>query len=97
MLHTVNKSPFTHQALQTCLRFALAEEPILLYEDGVFAVMDGTKLQSMINNALKNHPVYVVQADLKARGIINVISGVKKIDYGGFVDLVAEHKVNNWL
>lgn len=97
MLHTVNKSPFSHQSFKTCLRFAQKDEPILLYEDGVYAAMAGTENDSTITDALRDHPVYVLQADLKARGISNIIQGIQTVDYTGFVELVEKHKVNNWL
>ncbi len=37
--------------------------------------------------------------DLEARGIADrVMDGVTMVDYGGFVDLVAEHKTSqSWL
>ena len=96
MLHTINKSPFSHQILNTCLRFAQSQEPILLYEDGVYAAMAGTELESFISEVINKHPVYALQADLKARGITNLISGIRTIDYTGFVELVEKHKVNGW-
>ncbi len=43
--------------------------------------------------------VYALKPDLEARGMHDaVIDGVKLVDYGGFVDLVAEHHaVQSWL
>ena len=43
--------------------------------------------------------VYALSPDLEARGMKDkVIDGVKLVDYGGFVDLVAEHRTNqSWL
>jgi tRNA 2-thiouridine synthesizing protein B len=42
MLHTVNKSPFEHSALDTCLRYAREGASVLLIEDGVYAAARGT-------------------------------------------------------
>lgn len=63
----------------------------------MFAAMAGSELESMMPDIIKKHPVYALQADLKARGITKLIQGIKTIDYGGFVELVEKHKVNNWL
>ena len=97
MLHTVNKSPFSSTSLDLCLRFVKKGEPILLYEDGVYAALAGTAQEGKIKGALGSNPVYALSADVKARGVEKLIEGVKVIDYGGWVDLTTEHKVNNWL
>jgi tRNA 2-thiouridine synthesizing protein B len=97
VLHIINKSPFLFSALDACLRFAKKGDPILLYEDGVYAASSGTKIESLMINVIKEHPVYALQADLKARGINNVIHGIEIVDYAGFVDLVEQHKVNSWV
>jgi tRNA 2-thiouridine synthesizing protein B len=97
MLHTVNKSPFVSNNLESCLKFAQKGEPILLYEDGVYAVMSGTRIESSMIGVIKNHPVYAIKADIKARGIDRVLEGVNIIDYTGFVELVEQHKVMAWL
>ena len=68
MLHTINKSPFLYYNLESCLRFAKDGDPIIFYEDGVYAVAAGTKVESMMKNALKKHPIYAIEADVKARG-----------------------------
>ena len=57
MLSTVNKSPLTTQNLETCLAIAPEGEPILLYEDGVYAAMDGGRLSTRIKEALEQHPI----------------------------------------
>ncbi len=96
MLHTVNKSPFLFRHLESCLRFAQKDDPILLYEDGVYAAMSGTAIEPLMMETLKNHPVYAIQADLKARGITELLPGVQVIDYSGFVELVEQQKVCSW-
>ncbi|MDH4199316.1 MAG: sulfurtransferase complex subunit TusB [Spirochaetia bacterium] len=97
MLHTVNKSPLVNSSLEQCIEFLAKDEPILLYEDAVYAAQAGTRFEIKIQALLKTNPVYALQADLKARAVNNIINGVKIVDYNGFVDLVAEHKVQNWL
>jgi tRNA 2-thiouridine synthesizing protein B len=97
MLFTVNKSPFMNSNLESCLRLAPPGTPLLLYEDGVYAVAAGTRLEGLVLQALAQHPVYALEADLKARGIERLIEGVRVIDYSGFVELVELHPVVPWL
>ena len=42
MLHTINKSPYEKNSLQTCLRVAPDKSDILLIEDGVYAALKNT-------------------------------------------------------
>ena len=100
MLHTVNKSPFERNTLDSCLRLAQPGSAILLIEDGVYAALTGTTHTLKIEGAVATHEVYVLGPDLKARGIeeTRIVEGVKVVDYGGFVDLaVAKGTVNSWL
>lgn len=97
MVHIVNKSPFKFRSLDSCLQVADAEDPILLIEDGVYAAMEGTAASHVITEALKTHPVFAIQADLKARGLDKVLNGVQTCDYAGFVTLVEEHLPCSWL
>ena len=98
MLHIVNKSPLERPALDACLRIA---EPgaILLIEDAVYAAARGGKAAARLAEATKRHKVYVLLPDAEARAVADrLIEGVTTVDYGGFVDLVAEHKnCQSWL
>lgn len=100
MLHTVNKSPFEKDSLNTCLRLADAGSDILLIEDGVYAALIGTRVERVVIDAITRHSVYVLQADIEARGIDpqSLIAGIETVDYGGFVDLaVRNDRVQSWL
>jgi tRNA 2-thiouridine synthesizing protein B len=100
ILHTVNKSPFEKNSLASCLKFASDGGSVLLLEDGVYAVLQGTEVEDAVIDALSRVSVYVLGPDLKARGFSEdrIIDGVKVVDYGGFVDLAAENdKVQAWL
>ena len=99
MLHTVNKSPFEHRALQSCLKFARQGSAVLLIEDGVYAAAKDTAVAKQVQDALKSVQIYALKPDVEARGMQNrVMDGVRLVDYGGFVDLVAEHNaVQSWL
>ena len=99
MLHTVNKSPFEHKALEACLKFARQGSAVLLIEDGVYAAARDTAVSGQVREALKSVAIYALKPDVEARGMQNrVMDGVRLVDYGGFVDLVAEHNaVQSWL
>jgi len=99
MLHTVNKSPFERNAFDTCLAHVKKGGAVLLIEDGVYAAMKGTAPAKKLEQLMKTIPVYVLQPDVEARGMQSrVLDGVKMVDYGGFVDLAAEHPtVQSWL
>jgi len=99
MLHIVNKSPFERNALESCLRFGRNGSAVLLIEDGVYAVTRGNAAEPKIRQAMSQMKMYALQPDLEARGMQDaVIEGVKLVDYGGFVELVAEHStVQSWL
>ena len=99
ILHTVNKSTYERDTLEACVRLASKGGSVLLIEDGVYAALKGSKYSSAVEEAMKNKTVYALGPDLSARGIQEkVLEGVKVVDYGGFVDLVAENDtVQSWL
>lgn len=99
MLHTVNKSPFEKDSLNSCLRLSLDGSSILLIEDGIFAALEGTSVSDSVKEAMKTKKVYALQEDVNARGMQSkVIDGIEQVDYAGFVNLVTEHdKVESWV
>ncbi|MBI3793452.1 MAG: sulfurtransferase complex subunit TusB [Nitrospinae bacterium] len=97
MLFTVNKSPFITGNLKSCLRYVAKCCPILLYEDGVYGAVAGSTVEPMVKEAMKNVTIYALKEDVNARGLNNLIEGIKLVDYDGFVDLVAEHNVCPWI
>ncbi len=92
-LHTVNKSPFERNALQSCVGHLLSGDALLMIEDGVLGARKGTSATAAIQAALAKGNVYALASDLAARGLRpeQLIDGVQMVDYDGFVDLVAEH------
>ena len=99
-LHTVNKSPFEKNSLETCLKLSQAGSAILLLEDGVYGALKGTTAEGLVSSATGDKKVYALSPDLKARGLdeSRVIDGVELVDYAGFVDLVeANDKVQAWV
>jgi tRNA 2-thiouridine synthesizing protein B len=89
LLHTVSKSPFERQTLDSCLKLAKPGSTVLLYEDGVIGAMQGTAIASRIAEAAKSLKMCVLGPDLAARGFdaSKVVAGVTVVDYAGFVDL----------
>ncbi|MCK9379460.1 MAG: sulfurtransferase complex subunit TusB [Sulfuritalea sp.] len=98
MLNIVNKSPAERNALESCLRVAQGGA-ILLIEDAVYAATRGNAAEATLRDALSRFKVYALAPDLEARGMHDrVMEGIATVDYGGFVDLVAEHKTcQSWL
>lgn len=94
MLHLVNKSPFSSTSLDSCLKFATKGSSILLFEDAIYAAMAGTSLESKITDVTKDHSVYVLKEDLAARGVKEIVPGVKEVDYAGFVELVENNNTS---
>ena len=99
MLHIVNKSPYERNSVTSCLAHAQKGGAVLLIEDAVYAATKGSIAEEPIRRALQVLPVYALGPDLEARGMQGgVIEGVKVVDFGGFVDLVAEHRTSqSWL
>jgi tRNA 2-thiouridine synthesizing protein B len=100
ILHTVNKSPFERDSLDSCLKFAQEGDAVLLIEDGVYAALAGTAAESKVKDAMSRVKLYALAPDFKARGFSEerAIGGIGLVDYSGFVDLAAEHaKVQAWL
>ena len=99
MLHIVNKSHAQTNSLRSCLRLARPGHALLLTEDAIYAATLGGAGSSGIADAMKTLKVYALQPDVDARGMAGkLVDGVTAVDYGGFVDLVAEHANNqSWL
>ena len=100
ILHTVNKSPFEKDSLETCIAHALDGSSVLLIEDGVYAAANGTMMELPIRTAMQRLSFYVLANDCRARGLAEaeLIDGIDLVDYGGFVDLVTGHdSVQSWL
>jgi len=99
MLHIVNKSPFDRNSLESCLRLAKHGSAVLLIEDAVYGATKGSSAEKQVQDAMAGLKVYALGADLQARGVADrVMDGVMVVDYGGFVDLVAEHgNLQSWL
>lgn len=98
-LHTINKSPYAHNSLATCLQVCTEDDGILLLEDGVFGVLTSApgaeELQAHITRGVK---VYALINDIKARGLEEKLApDIKLVDYNAFVQLTLDHRcVQSW-
>ena len=99
MLHIINKSPFQTSTFESCLRMAQPGHTVLLIEDGIYAATTGSSTEARVRAASGRLKFYALKPDTEARGMTaKLIDGVTLVDYGGFVDLVAEHSSSNsWL
>ncbi|WP_422134079.1 MULTISPECIES: sulfurtransferase complex subunit TusB [unclassified Endozoicomonas] len=91
-LHTVNK---TGQPLELCLRALNAGDSVLLLEEGVYALYEAS---DVLSDLLRHVTVYVLEADVLARGITNRDDlDIGMVDHQGFVELTeANDKVVSW-
>jgi tRNA 2-thiouridine synthesizing protein B len=98
MLNIINKSPLDRGSLDSCLA-AADGGAILLIEDGVYAATKGSVGEAKLKAAAGRFKLYALAPDVDARGVGDrIMEGVTTVDYGGFVDLVAEYKTcQSWL
>jgi tRNA 2-thiouridine synthesizing protein B len=99
-LHTVNKSPFATQALQSCIAHAKDGDAVLMIEDGVYGARSGTGIAKELAARAGSVAIYVLGPDFAARGLGagTLVDGVTSVDYAGFVDLAAKSdRTQAWL
>lgn len=98
ILHTVNKSPFTHQTLWDCLAIAKPGDIILLLEDGVYGALDSQTCSEAIKHKAQELTFYALQPHLEARGIQDHINdSVCSINYVDFVELCTKYPaIQSW-
>lgn len=98
MLHIINKSSTENDALESCLKHALPNSAILLYENAVLNAVKGSAASHLLEKFTMTHKIHVLLSDIEARGIKDkMMPGIEIINYEGFVDLVIKHKqVQPW-
>lgn len=98
-LHTINKSPYTHNTLTSCLRVCTERDGILLLEDGVFGATtyapEADQLQMLNQRGVR---VFALMNDVKARGLEEKVApNIEIVDYNAFVQLTLAHRcVQSW-
>ena len=90
-LHTVNRSPFEHGALEACLARVRAGSAVLLIEDGVLGALGASPAAARLEAcAAAEVELFALGPDLDARGIepARLAPCVGVVDYAGFGQLV---------
>ncbi|QCI19529.1 sulfurtransferase complex subunit TusB [Buchnera aphidicola (Anoecia oenotherae)] len=93
MLHTLMKSPYFIDLDTMFLMVDLNDDIIMLQDGVIFAVDENFVLtyKSYINI------IYILKEDLEARGLKNINSSFKVINYIQFVQLTFKHTTQmNW-
>lgn len=98
ILHTVNKSPFRHSALEDCIAIIGDGDGLLLLEDGVYALAAGTRGAAMLQQLRQRRvDIYAVADDLARRDITIAKALADVISYKEFVALtLTYHSVHSW-
>lgn len=98
-LHTVNKSPFSHSTLRSCISVCADGDTLVLIEDGVFGAIPGSSdTETLIALIKQNIKVYALAPDTNARAIEKkIIPGIELINYDDFVKLSLEYtRIQSW-
>lgn len=98
-LHTVNKSPFSHTTLASCLSVCQPGDALLLIEDGVYAALPSSPQAEQLRHARSaGIRVYALEPDLIARGLAEQhVEAIELTDYAGFVRLsVEQRRTQSW-
>jgi len=90
ILHTVSESPFNHFSLQHCLERLSDDDILLLINDAVIIGQSTTPYQQALLTLHKQGRLFLLEADLKSRGLDTSIG--KVIDYNRFVELAVQCK-----
>lgn len=83
MIQLVLNSPFLSQDLEQVLRYRDAEDVLVLMQDAVVAAMAPQWCARLVGI-----PLYVMEEDLKARGLQGRIG--MELDMAGLIALIAE-------
>ena len=98
MLHIVNKSPSQSRTLASCLRLAQDGSAVLLIEDGVYAATQGNADAAALHAAAAGCRCMRCSRTAMHAASAMPAEGITLVDYGGFVDLVAQRKTtHSWL
>lgn len=93
ILHTVNKSNLSHNALDKCLGVLGEDDSVLLIEDGVYAALNVEKNSARLESLIDSGRLFVLEEDVQARGLQSrLMAKVVAVNYEGFVDLVVKHQ-----
>ncbi|NVK40677.1 MAG: sulfurtransferase complex subunit TusB [Oceanospirillaceae bacterium] len=90
-LHTLNRPPSDRALLTDCLAALLADDTLLLLEDGVYCALESLSLPTGVR-------CVALAADVEARGIGSRLpAGIEVVDDAGFVELCCRNdRVLSW-
>ncbi|GGO77108.1 hypothetical protein GCM10011348_05930 [Marinobacterium nitratireducens] len=90
-LHTLNRPPSDRALLDDCIAALVADDTLLLLEDGVYCALAGLELPAGVR-------CVALAADVAARGIGDrLATGIEVVDDIGFVELCCHHsRVASW-
>lgn len=98
-LHVLRHSPTGNASLASCMRVLASKESLLLIEDAVYALLPGSAALNSISLLPGDIHLYVLQADLLARGLAldDLPARVEPVGYDCMVELSAQSgKVVSW-
>ncbi len=92
MLHLIFQSPIDDALLQRIESL----DSVIFFENAIFQINKNGILSIQFKQMLENRTsLYVLDVELETRGlnITELVSGVKVINYSGFVELTEQNKV----
>ena len=102
MLHTINKSSFTHRVVdQWFQRIDAQKDVLILIEDGVYNALKSAPVAQFVRSLSQDHDeehcgVFALEKDIAARGLsadkLNPL--VIMIDEDRFVELCVAHETS---
>lgn len=93
ILHIVNQSPFSHPALELCLRSLSDSDSLILIEDSTLLLSNS----QICNNLPGPDRLFILADDCEARGMAPDPAIATPVDYARFVELVTLHqKTLSW-
>ncbi|GGI75842.1 sulfurtransferase TusB [Shewanella hanedai] len=92
ILHHIQTSPAQDNALATCLRYIDKQDTVLLSGNAVNALLLNTW-----QHELAQRRIFILEEDVKARGLTERLSQFNFINYEQFVQETLHHdKVISW-
>lgn len=98
-LHILRHSPTAGSSLGTCMRVLTSTQHLLLIEDAAYALLPGSATLNSISLLPRDVRLYVLEADLLARGLAldDLPERVEPVGYDCMVELCAQSsKVISW-
>ena len=91
ILHIVNQSPFSSDALSRCLSCLSGKDAVILIEDGVY----GLSHPLLAAQSLPEQSLFYLQADAQARGVSAAPTlHTVAVNYAEFVDLAVQYETS---